>query len=295
MRKLFIFIIAALWSPVFLAQKAGQECFPQKNDRRLVYDVAKIIPDGEEGLLEAKLEQFADSTSNQIVVVIVPDLCGMEAGQFAVELGELWGVGQAKQDNGIVLLIKPKTPEAKGEYFIAIGRGLEAAIPDAQTYLIAKNEMIPQFKMGNYYEGVDRATNVMMDLAAGEYSINEYARHPGRSQIKVGGVLGAIVLWIIGALPFLFFGLIIFVFFFIKDRRVRNYARKNQLSYWAAWALLSAASRRHNGYWDDFRGGRGGFGGGGFGGFGGGGSSGGGGFGGFGGGSFGGGGSGGSW
>ena len=90
--------------------KAGQECFPQKNNELLVYDVAQLLTNGERAQLERKLDDFARTTSNQVAVIIVPDLCGMEKAQFAIELGEEWGLGQKKEDNGIVFLLKNKPP-----------------------------------------------------------------------------------------------------------------------------------------------------------------------------------------
>ena len=256
------------------AQLAGQECFPKK-ENKLVYDAANILNDGEESMLETMLVSFADSSSNQITVVIVPDLCGMDKSQFAIELGELWGVGQAKEDNGIVMLVKPKTVESKGEIFIAVGRGLEGAIPDITTKQIIDNECIPSFKNEAYYKGIEAGAVVLMQLARGEYDSDSYAsKHTKRK--KKGG-LGIVLL-----------GLLIVAFVFIaKAAQTKRYAQTNQIGFWAAWALLNAASRSHRGYYNNFSSGRGGFGG-----FGGGG---GGGFGGFGGGGFGGGGAGGSW
>jgi uncharacterized protein len=256
------------------AQLAGQECFPKK-ENKLVYDAANILNDGEESMLESMLVSFADSSSNQITVVIVPDLCGMDKSQFAIELGELWGVGQAKKDNGIVMLVKPKTVESKGEIFIAVGRGLEGAIPDITTKQIIDNECIPSFKNEAYYKGIEAGAVVLMQLARGEYDSDAYAsKHTKRK--KKGG-LGIALL-----------GLLIVAFVFIaKAAQTKRYAQTNQIGFWAAWALLNAASRSHRGYYNNFSSGRGGFGG-----FGGGG---GGGFGGFGGGGFGGGGAGGSW
>lgn len=262
--------------------KAGQECFPAKNELRLVYDAANVLEDAAEAALEHKLDTFALNTGNQIVVVVVPDLCGMDPNQFATELGELWGVGQAKLNNGIVLLVKPKTPESKGQYNIAIGRGLEGAIPDGETYLIAQREMLPDFKKNDYIGGIDKATNVLMALARGEYSMNQYANRPKHKPSGGPGILG-----------FLFILAIVGIFLMIRSREVRKYASRNNLGFWAAWWLLNSAGRSHTGYYNRFRSGGGGFGG--WGGGSGGGSGGGGGFGGFGGGSFGGGGSSGSW
>ncbi|MFM9984818.1 MAG: TPM domain-containing protein, partial [Flavobacteriales bacterium] len=177
MRKAILFISAVLLiANSFLGQKvkAGQECFPEKNNELLVYDVAQLLSNSERIQLENKLDEFARATSNQIAVIIVPDLCGMEKAQFAIELGEKWGIGQKKDDNGIVVLIKPKTPSEKGKVFIAVGRGLEGAIPDAKAFLIVENEMKPRFIEGKMYEGIDAATNVIMQLAKGEYNFTSY-------------------------------------------------------------------------------------------------------------------------
>jgi uncharacterized protein len=250
-----------------------EKCFPEKK-LELVYDQAGILSSTEKSTLESKLVAFEKETSNQIVVVIVPDLCGYDKADYAIELGDTWQVGQAKEDNGIVILVKPKTPSEKGEAYIAIGRGLEGAIPDGSTFLIVDRELIPSFKQKNYFKGIDDGVNVLMSLAKGEYNIAQYRGTPAKKEKR--NTLGIVIFVLF------FIGLIMV----IKYRQAKNYARVNNLGFWAAWALLNEISRHNN------RGGGGGFFGGGGGGFGGGG---GGGFGGFGGGSFGGGGAGGSW
>jgi uncharacterized protein len=269
--QVYLMAICLCTTTSIVAQLAGQECFPKK-ENKLVYDDANLLSDGEESMLESMLVSFADSTSNQITVVLVPDLCGMDKAQFAIELGESWGVGQAKEDNGIIMLVKPKTPESKGEIFIAVGRGLEGAIPDITAKQIIDNECIPAFKNQSYYDGIYAGTRILMDLARGEYNSDEYAaKHTKRK--KKGGVGIAILAMLLIAFVFL-----------AKASQARRYAQTNQIGFWAAWALLNAASRSHRGYYNNFSSGRGGFGG-----------YSGGGFGGFGGGSFGGGGAGGSW
>ena len=166
-------IILLLCMSGVLAQKAGQECFPPKSNT-LVYDVAGILsPNDREGLND-QLNHFHDSTSNQIAVVIVPDLCGMDKAQFAIELGEYWGVGHQKEDNGVIILIQPKTARNKGQVFIATGRGLEAVIPDATCKIIVDREMIPLFKEGRYKDGIEAATNILTSLARKEFSSDQY-------------------------------------------------------------------------------------------------------------------------
>ena len=69
--------------------------------------------------LEQKLVAFNDSTSTQIAIVIVHHLKGYDKADYAQRLGEKWGIGQKGLNNGILILVKPKTADSKGEVFIA--------------------------------------------------------------------------------------------------------------------------------------------------------------------------------
>ena len=110
---------------------------------RLLNDLAGIFSPAQARDLEYRLVAFADSTSNQIAVVTVPELYGMDKAELAFRIGEEWGVGKKEFDNGVVLLVKPKSPGSRGEVFIATGYGLEGAIPDATAGEIINRYMIP--------------------------------------------------------------------------------------------------------------------------------------------------------
>lgn len=140
---------------------------------RLVNDYAGILQQEALGL-ERLLRAFNDSTSNQITIVTLDDLGGYPASQMAYEIGERWGVGNAKYNNGVVILIKPRNDYGAGEVFIAPGYGLEAALPDAVCKRIVDDEMIPFFRQGEYAEGVLAGLQVIMPLASGEISVKEY-------------------------------------------------------------------------------------------------------------------------
>ena len=116
------------------------------------------------------LVAFDDSTSNQIAVVTVLDLEGYSASEYATRIGLEWGVGSEKFDNGVVLLVKPRVGNSYGEVFIAVGYGLEGAIPDAYAKRIVDTELIPHLSEGDYYGGVVAACEVLMKLASGEIS-----------------------------------------------------------------------------------------------------------------------------
>jgi uncharacterized protein len=156
--------------------------------------------------LEKRLVAFDDSTSNQLVVVVVDDLAGYEPWDFATRIGDKWGVGHAKEDNGIVLLIKPTGGEGEREVFIAVGRGLEGVIPDITCNQIVENELLPAFKEGQFNEGITAAISVLESLSKGEFNSTQYASKIKKQQTIIG------VLILIGIICFI-------VFFFMLKRR----------------------------------------------------------------------------
>ncbi len=246
----------------------AQNIIKRPNPPRLINDLTGTLSKAQVNKLERKLVDFSNSTSNQIAVVFVNSFEGYDKAEYASLLGHRWKVGQKKFDNGIVILVKPKKGRVKGQAFIATGYGLEGAIPDAITKRIVDNEMIPEFIKGNYYAGIDRATNVLMDLAKGEYSSSEYRKRT--EQVPYAGMVPIIV--------------IALVFLLMRVGRARSHSVGHGVPFWTAlWLAGSMGGHRgHSGSWSNFSSGSGSFGGG---------SS----FGGFGGGGFGGGGAGGSW
>jgi uncharacterized protein len=264
-----VFLIA-----FFAIQLNGQEIPEPLYPPRLVNDYTGILTEGQFRHLERKLEAFNDSTSTQITVVLVKSLNGLTKEVFADLIGERWGVGRKAKDNGVVVLVKPKYREEKGEARISVGYGLEGAIPDAITKRIVTNEMIPSFQNNDYFTGLDKATSTLMSLAAGEFTADQYQKATKSSPLGI-------------AIPII---VIILIFLFMRRNSGNHFHTGSKgTSLWTAlWLASMMSNRGGRGSWGDFRGGGGSFGGGSFGG-------GGGGFGGFGGGSFGGGGAGGSW
>ena len=262
-------------SGLFLFLFVVSSCFAQQipnrpTPPRLVNDFTNTLTKNQQYNLEQKLVAYNDTTSTQIAVVFVNDLQGTTAADFAYQLGEKWGVG-TKDNNGVVILIKPKT-NTKGEVFISIGYGLEPYIPDAIAKRIIENEMIPAFKNNDYYSGVNNAIDIIIKLASGNFSAEEYSSSDDEIFI--------LVFFIIMMAAMIFF-------INIAGKVGKTYSsRHDDSSIWKAlfWASVFSNGNRHNhhNHWGGFSGGSGGFGGGGS-------------FGGFGGGHFGGGGAGGSW
>nr|HPJ79175.1 TPM domain-containing protein [Prolixibacteraceae bacterium] len=87
---------------------------------RLVNDLAGILTPAQAQELEDSLVRFDQETSTQVAVVILPDLGGYDPADMAYRIGESWGVGRQGKNNGIVVLVKPKTPSERGEVYISV-------------------------------------------------------------------------------------------------------------------------------------------------------------------------------
>jgi uncharacterized protein len=238
------------------------------NPPKLVNDFASMLNSQEIDALEQKLVGFNDSTTTQIAIVTVPDLDGTDISDYAQKLAEKWGIGQKGSDNGVLILVKPKTSDSKGFVKIAQGYGLEGALPDITCAEIIDYEILPAFKNGDIYGGLNNATSIIMSIVRGEFTADDYGRNGKKSNSK-GIPVGPIIIGI-------------FILISIISRASGGNNNKNissgGLPFWLLMGMMGSG-RGHGGSWGGFSGGSGG----------------GGGFGGFGGGSFGGGGASGSW
>ena len=258
----FIWIIATLtWGALSLN---AQDFPPAPNPPRLVNDFAHLLTPPQRENLENKLVQFSKSTSNQITIVTIDQLDGLTPSQYATQLGIKWGVGKKGKENGVVVLVAAQDRKMN----ISSGYGLEAVLTDAMCGRIIRNEMAPAFREGNYYKGLDKASDAIIAATQGSYTAD--SEDGGSSAIPIIVVIIIIVLFLL--------------FFYVGNKfsdhddfrggKGGDYFRRNNHIIFGPGLGTG---------WGGFRGG-GGFGGGSSGGFGG-----------FGGGSFGGGGASGSW
>lgn len=146
---------------------------------RLVNDYTGILTPAQAKALEQKLVAYNDSTSTQILVLLVDDLQGYSIEQYATEIGHSWGVGQKEKSNGAVILVKPKKGSEKGQVTIQTGYGIEEYVTDATAKVIIEKEMIPAFKENDYYTGIDNAVNVIIDLCSGKFTQDDYIDEGG--------------------------------------------------------------------------------------------------------------------
>jgi uncharacterized protein len=164
MKRLLLFIPLFLLSIYALAQI--DEVIPNKpNPPRLVNDFTGTLTNEQKEALEQKLYHYDDSTSTQIAVVIIPTTAGNSIEDVALEILRRWGVGNKNTNNGIVLLVAKDDHKVR----IEVGYGLEGRIPDLTAKTIIDNDITPNFREGNFYRGLDNATDDIIKAAAGEY------------------------------------------------------------------------------------------------------------------------------
>ena len=165
MKKLF-FILVCFFS---IGLGFGQDILPRPNPPRLVNDAAHVLSPEQVQILENKLVALDDSTSNQIAVVLIKTLGNNAIEEYSVKLFREWGIGSKKNNNGILILAAIDDRKV----WITTGTGLEGAIPDITASSIYRNELVPEFKQGNYYRGIDNAINALTKAAVGEYNVKK--------------------------------------------------------------------------------------------------------------------------
>jgi uncharacterized protein len=173
---------------LFSVLPARAEWLPEKTNR-LVNDYSQMLTADQRNKLEERLVAFNDSTSNQILVVITPTIEGDDENAAAQRIGQAWGVGQKEFNNGVVILIKSKTPEEDwGAVAISTGYGLEGALPDVFCKRIIDNHMLDALGNGDYYRALTKALDIIEPVLAGEYSYAQYRKDERREGFIALGV-----------------------------------------------------------------------------------------------------------
>ena len=161
---LLLFVTLFSFLPAF-----SQFTIPEKPDfQTSVYDYAKILSDSEKQQLEDKLVRYSDSTSTQIVVVTIDDLKNESIDVLSTNWAQKWGIGQAKEDNGVLILVSKKDRKLS----IRPGYGLEDRLVAGICGEIIRNVIVPEFKAGSYYNGLDKGADAIIQVVKGKYKCN---------------------------------------------------------------------------------------------------------------------------
>lgn len=255
----FLFLLWGLvsWAQFEIPEKPAEETS--------VYDYISLLNTVEKSSLEQKLIRYADSTSTQIVVAIIFSTEGENINFLGANWAQEWGIGQADKDNGVFILL------ARDDRRIGIntGYGVEEFLTDALSKRIIENVIIPEFRNGDYYSGLDKGADAIFAALKGEFR-EERSFNDGPSQFPFEIFL-----------PFIIFVILMIIFASRNRRGGGRGGRKKGLDLWDIIILSNMGRGGYRGSSGKGSFGGGSFGGGGFsggfggGGFGGGGASGG--------------------
>ncbi|MBX2827938.1 MAG: TPM domain-containing protein [Flavobacteriaceae bacterium] len=162
------FLLGCLLSLFFTVSVQAQfdiPKLPKKKDQRAVYDYINLLTKADSTRLANKLKGYADTTSTQIVIAIISTTQGEDISLLGTKWGHEWGIGQAQEDNGIFILLAKDDRQVD----INTGYGIEYLISDRDAERIINRDMVPNFKMGNFYGGLDKGTDTMIALLSGTY------------------------------------------------------------------------------------------------------------------------------
>jgi uncharacterized protein len=195
--------------------------FPPLNGQRVV-DNAHVLTAQTQADLTSKLAALEQKTGDQVVVVTLPDLQGLEIEDYGYQLGRAWGIGQKGKDNGLLFIIAPTLHKVR----IEVGYGLEPVMTDAMSSVILQTQVLPKFRSGDYDGGVEAGTDAIvqqlsLDPATAKANAQAAEQRPATPPLRIpvfliilfvffivsavmrGGRGGGGGLW---ALPFLFMG-----------------------------------------------------------------------------------------
>jgi len=145
-----------------------------------IYDYINLLSATEKQNLEQKLIKYSDTTSTQMVVAIISTTKGENIGLLAPKWAQKWGVGQAKEDNGVFILLA----KDDRKIWISPGYGVEDRLIAGIVGELIRNIIIPEFKRDNYYSGLDKGVDAIFEVLTGAYQGQR--KSSGSNEIPIG-------------------------------------------------------------------------------------------------------------
>jgi|TARA_R110002012_G_scaffold321121_3_gene547596 uncharacterized protein len=158
-------MVALLLSNAAIAQFTIPPKPTKQSEQTSLYDYINLLSGSEKNALEQKLLRYSDSTSTQILVAIIGTSNGDDLALVGAKWGQQWGIGQADEDNGILIILAKEDRKID----INTGYGIEYRVSDRTAEKIINQIMIPEFKSGNFYSGLDKGTDALFYALNGEF------------------------------------------------------------------------------------------------------------------------------
>jgi uncharacterized protein len=174
--------------------------FPALSGR--VVDQAGVMTAETRSDVESKLKNLEDKSGIQLVVATVKSLQGSDIETYANQLFRFWKLGDAKKNNGVLLLVAPSEHKVR----IEVGYGLEGTLTDALSSVIIAGAIIPRFKTHDFSGGIERGVDGIISVLSGDKS--EWQQKP---EVRPEGSTSDFD----KLFPLLFFGLLLFIIFYL--------------------------------------------------------------------------------
>ncbi|PKB43113.1 uncharacterized protein AX016_1296 [Cellulophaga sp. RHA19] len=165
MIKKIVFLLLVCFTAIGSAQDYE---YPVIKD--IVTDNAEVFETEAVQILRDKLTNFETETTTQLVVLTVNSLNGQNIEDFANKTFNQNKLGQAKEDNGILILFSSYDREVR----IEVGYGLEPYITDIVAKRIIEDTMIPEFKTGAYFTGINKATDQLINFIKNPEALDKF-------------------------------------------------------------------------------------------------------------------------
>jgi len=166
---------------------------PVPKEQTSVYDYVGLLSENQKSSLEQKLIRYSDTTSTQIVVAIISTTKGENIGLLAPKWAQQWGIGQAKEDNGVFILLASDDRQI----WISPGYGVEDKLTAGIVGELTRNIIIPEFKNGDYYAGLDKGSDAIFEILNGTYKGTRQASKTKEFPPKLFFILFIIFIFII--------------------------------------------------------------------------------------------------
>ena len=159
---LLVLAVLLLWLPGLGAAPPAPLAVPARGGH--VVDVSGVLAPEQRTVLEQRLNAFEQQHGSQLAVLLVPTTQPEQIEQFALRVAEQWKLGRSKVDDGAVVVVATGDQAAR----IEVGYGLEGVLTDAASKRIIDELMLPHFRRGDYFAGIDAGVLQMQALVAGE-------------------------------------------------------------------------------------------------------------------------------
>jgi uncharacterized protein len=165
LRRLPALLLVVLgWVAGALVPAAAQALVPVPDLKAPVTDLTGTLTPDQATALEAKLRAFEQAQGSQVVVLVVPTTQPEEIEQYSIRVAEQWRIGRKSIDDGAIVVVAIEDRRVR----IEVGYGLEGALPDATANRIIQLDIVPQFKRGDYYGGINTGVDRIMRVIEGE-------------------------------------------------------------------------------------------------------------------------------